>query len=238
MLEIKDISFAYGAAPVLSGLSLSADAGEVVAITGANGAGKTTLAKIAAGVFLPDAGDVKSNGTSCLDDPVRYRKSTGYMPEADRRAPGLTVKAFLKFRAGLKGERVARIRRRVLDTAVLCGIEDLLDEPMGALSRGNARRVALAEAVLMKPRNLILDDPFSGMDEAARSAAGAALAALRPHTAILLATHDFNAIANVATRTAVLAGGAIACDFRIAPGMDAATISARARTAVKTEDAK
>lgn len=228
MLTLKDIRFSYGGPPVLDGVSLSVQSGESVALVGANGAGKTTLARICAGVFLPDSGVLASNGVSAADSPVRYRKSVGYVPEADRRPCGFTVKAFLKFRAGLKGERAGRIRRRVLDTAVLCGIEDLLDEPADTLSRGNARRVALAEAVLARPRNLVLDDPFAGMDAQARAAAAATLAALRPHAAVLFATHDFEAVAAMATHVAVLAGGAIADFFRLSPGMGAKELSERA----------
>ncbi len=231
MIELRGISFSYGSAPVLRGVSFRAEAGEVVALAGANGAGKTTLLRIAAGVFLPDSGEVLSNGQSAAADPVRHRKSVGYMPEADILADDMTVKAFLKFRARLKGERVVRVRRRVLETAAVCGLGGMLDAPLNSLSRGNRRRAALADAVLMRPRHVLLDDPFAGLDPEGRASAAAAIAALRPHSAFVCAAHEFDAIAAVATRVVVLAGGVVADDFPVAPGMGAAEIRERAAAA-------
>ena len=231
MIELVHLSFSYGSEPVLRDVSLAADTGEAVALVGANGAGKTTLLRIAAGVFLPDSGAVLSNGTNAAADPVRHRRSIGYAPETDAPAEEGTVKSYLKFRARLKGERAARLRRRVLDIAKACGIVSMLDIPMALLSRGNARRVALAEAMMMRPRHLLLDDPFAGLDPSAREAAVRAIAAARRHSAVIFSAHEFDAAASAATRVAVLKNGTIADDFRVTPDMDAAAIRARALAA-------
>lgn len=235
MLELSHIAFSYGRNLVLRDVSLAVDTGEAVALAGANGTGKTTLLRIAAGIFLPDSGSVLSNGFNASGFPLRHRRSVGYAPESDIPAEECTVKSFLKYRASLKGERTARLRRRVLDVAALCGIEDVLDVPMPVLSRGNAKRVAIAEAMMMRPRHLLLDDPFASLDPPARERVARSIAESRSHSAVVFAVHEFDSAVAAATRVAVLKDGVIADDFPVASGMKAAEIAERVFRASKEE---
>ena len=110
MLEARDISFAYSRRPILDGATFPVASGEAVALVGANGAGKTTLMRVLAGLLFPMSGTLKTDGFDAFREPIRFRRQLGYLPESAPSEPGLTVKAYLKFRAKLTGEQVRRIR--------------------------------------------------------------------------------------------------------------------------------
>ena len=154
MLEARDISFAYSRRPILDGATFSVASGEAVALVGANGAGKTTLMRVLAGLLFPMSGTLKTDGFDAFREPIRFRRQLGYLPESAPSEPGLTVKAYLKFRAKLKGEQVRRIRHRVLEAMESCGLDELGETRIASLSNGQRRRVALADALLLRPRSV------------------------------------------------------------------------------------
>ena len=199
MLEVKHISFSWGRVPLLDDVSFTVAPGETVALVGANGAGKTTLLRILAGVCLPSSGTVVADAADLLRAPLRYRRLLGYLPESAAVEPGMTVKGYLKYRANLKGEIQKKIRHRVLEAMELCGLAARSDARVDNLSQGLRKRVALAEAILLRPRFLLLDD--------LRLAVGSILRSVSSFAATIVSGHELDELEELATKFFVLKDG-------------------------------
>ncbi len=209
MLEARDISFAYSRRPILDGATFSVASGEAVALVGANGAGKTTLMRVLAGLLFPMSGTLRADGFDALRETIRFRRQLGYLPESAPSEPGLTVKAYLKFRAKLKGEQVRRIRHRVLEAMASCGLDELGETRIASLSNGQRRRVALADALLLRPRFLLLDDLFAGIDPATRASLGKTLTSFAQFATIIVSGHELDELSRCTTRFLVLKDGRV-----------------------------
>ena len=146
----------------VDGLSLEVRGGEVFGLLGPNGSGKSTTIKMILGLLDPSGGSVKLFGKSPRS--VEARKRLGYRPELSYLHPFLTAKETLMYYAGLCGlnRKVAAERTRQLLEMV--GLKDVAKRPVGGFSKGMARRVALASALIGKPELLVLDEPTSGLD--------------------------------------------------------------------------
>ena len=175
MFEVRNLGFSYRRTTVLRDVSFVASPGEVVGIVGGNGVGKTTLMRLLATVIVPDGGAVLSDGVDAFEHPLRYRHQLGYLPEDPQPYEDMTVKEYLSYRAQLKGEPTKRVRRRLSEAAEMCRIENLLRSTIRNLSRGQKKRVALADALLLRPRVLLLDDFLAGLDLEMREVSGAIL---------------------------------------------------------------
>ena len=207
MLEVKHISFSWGRAPLLDDVSFTVAPGETVALAGANGAGKTTLLRILAGVCLPSSGTVVADAADMLRAPLRYRRLLGYLPESAAVEPGMTVKDYLKYRANLKGEMQKKIRHRVLEAMELCGLSARANTRVDNLSQGLRKRVALAEAILLRPRFLLLDDLLAGLDAETRLSVGRILRSVSSFAATIVSGHELDELEELATKFFVLKDG-------------------------------
>ena len=216
MLEVRNISFTYRRDKVLRDVSFVASPGEVVTIVGANGAGKTTLLKILATLQLPDSGTVMMDGVDAFARPLRYRRQLGYLPERIALYDDMSVKEYLRYRARLKGEPAKRVRRRVTEAVELCQIGDVLRTPIAALSAGQRKRVAIADAMILRPRVLLLDDFLSGLDGSMRSATGALLSSAVAFSSVIVTGHELEDLAKWTTRFLVLRDGVISASVETA----------------------
>ncbi len=204
MIEVKNISFSWGRKPILDDVSFTVSPNEITVLAGANGAGKTTLMKVIAGLSLPSSGTILADGFDIFTYPIRFRKALGYLPEASPVDPELTIKAYLKFRAKLKGEQSRKIRHRIQEAVELCGLEELIDTRISNLSLGQRKRVALADAILLRPRFLVLDDLFSGLDVATRASITGILSSVSSFSSVLVSGHELDEFAKFAKKFLVL----------------------------------
>lgn len=209
MVEVRNLAFSYGRRQVLRDVSFVVSPGEVVSIVGANGAGKTTILRILATLAVPDSGTVMVDGQDALARPLRYRRQIGYLPERVALYEDMTVKEFLSYRAALKGEPGKRVRRRVSESAEMCQISDLLRTTIRSLSAGLRKRVALADALLLRPRVLLLDDFLGGLDRDMRETAGEVLSNAAAFSSVVVTGHEHADFARWTTRFLVLRNGVI-----------------------------
>lgn len=209
MFEVRNISFAYAGRPVLRGVSFVVSPGETVAIVGANGSGKTTLLKILATLAQPEGGSVLVDGQDALAMPIRYRRLMGYMPESPALYEDMTVKGYLRFRAQLKGEPEKRIRRRVGESVEMCQLAPYLRHPIRSLSAGLKKRVALADAMLLRPRVLLLDDFLSGLDRDLRVSSESIITNIAAFAGVVVTGHEIADMSKWTTRFLVLRDGKI-----------------------------
>ena len=232
MLEVRNIAFSYNRKKVLRDVSFVASPGEVVTIVGANGAGKTTLMRILATLQLPDSGTVMMDGVDALARPLRYRRQLGYLPERIALYDDMTVKEYLRYRALLKGEPAKRVRRRVSESVELCQIGDILRERIGLLSAGQRKRVAIADAMILRPRVLLLDDFLSGLDGAMRAATGSLLSSAVAFSSVIVTGHELEDLAKWTTRFLVLHDGVLSASIEAA-GQDLPVLRERLDAAME-----
>ena len=232
MIEVRNLSFSYGRQKVLRDVSFVVSPGEVVSIVGANGAGKTTLLRILATLQLPDSGTVMMDGVDALAHPLRYRRQLGYLPERIALYDDMTVKEYLRYRALLKGEPAKRVRRRVSESVELCQIGDILRERIGVLSAGQRKRVAIADAMILRPRVLLLDDFLSGLDGAMRASTGSLLSSAVAFSSVIVTGHELEDLAKWTTRFLVLHDGVLSASIEAA-GQDLPVLRERLDAAME-----
>jgi iron(III) transport system ATP-binding protein len=213
-LVVTGLYKAFGDHPVLTGLDLEVPAGSLTAILGPSGSGKTTLLRVLAGFERADAGTVAIGG-SVVDGPGVYlapeRRKIGYVPQEGSLFPHLTVAANIGF--GLP----ARHRRgpatlELLDAVGLAGLGKRYPHQ---LSGGQQQRVALARALAIRPKIVLLDEPFASLDAHLRASVRADVQGLLAESGItgILVTHDQDEALSTADRVAVLRNGRIVqCD--------------------------
>lgn len=211
MFEVRNLALSYGDRLVLRDVSLVVSPGEIVSLIGANGAGKTTLLKVMATLLVPDSGQVIADGNDAFAHAVKFRRQVGYLPEKIALYEDMTVKEYLVYRSRLKGEADRRRRRRIAEACELCQIsETMLRTQIRCLSTGQAKRVALADALLLRPRILLLDDFLAGLDHSLRASAGELLANISSFSSVVVTGHELEDMAKWTTRFLVLDNGVIA----------------------------
>ena len=232
MIEIRNLAFSYRRQKVLRDVSFVVSPGEVVSVVGANGAGKTTLLKILATLQLPDTGTVLVDGQDALARPLRYRRQLGYLPERIALYDDMTVREYLRYRAILKGEPSKRVRRRVSEAVEICQIGNILRTPIASLSAGLKKRVAIADAMILRPRILLLDDFLSGLDHSMRETAGTILSNVVAFSSVIVTGHELDDFARWTTRFLVLRDGVISASVDTA-GLDLPTLRERLGAALE-----
>jgi zinc transport system ATP-binding protein len=206
IIEIKGLSFAYGALPVLEDVHLRVSAGELLGIVGPNAGGKSTLLKLILGLLRPQAGRIRVLGQT----PKRARRRIGYVPQYpgfSRDFPISVEEVVLMGRFGL-GLRVGPWTRadRSAAAAALDEVEalDLRGRQIGTLSGGQLQRVLLARALVGEPRLLILDEPTANIDQRLEGEIFELLAVLKRRLTIVVVSHDIAFISAYVTRVACL----------------------------------
>lgn len=234
MFEVRNLAFSYHQKDVLKDVSFVTSPGEVVSIVGGNGAGKTTLLRVLSTLAIPDSGLVLSDGLNAFENPLRYRRQLGYLPENPALYEDLRVRDYLVYRASLKGEPSKRVRRRVNEAIEMCRISSIERMLIRNLSNGLKRRVALADAILLRPRVLLLDDFLAGLDSSLRETAGEILSEAAAFSAVIVTGHELADFVRWTTRFLVLRDGAISSVIASA-GVDPVELESRVRSALRGE---
>jgi ABC-2 type transport system ATP-binding protein len=215
MLEVNHITFSYGNHAVLDDVTFDVAPGEIVALTGANGAGKTTLLRLLACLLMQDSGTIRLDTVDPLVRPVKYRRGIGYLSEHCPLYSEMTVEGYLTYRVKLKGERSLRVRRRVSETLEQCGLDEARKTRVRLLSHGYRKRLGLADALIMHPKLLLLDDPLAGLDMPHRKKTAAVLTAASARAAVVLAGHEIQEMLEWCTRFIVLYRGRVTGLYRV-----------------------
>lgn len=209
---VQDVSRFFGRRRALSHVSLEARGGEVIGLLGPNGAGKSTLLSILATLLTPSAGSVRYGGQTAAELGAALRARLGFLSHDLHLYPELTARENLEFFARLYGVASPRDRvARALDHAQL---EERADDPVAGYSRGMRQRLALERTLVHEPGLVLLDEPFTGLDDHSSERLKDRLRALRSSGAIvMLATHDLDLVADLLDRAAIFREGRlISCE--------------------------
>ena len=161
MIEIENLTSAYGKKKVLQGISLNAERGECIGIVGPNGCGKSTLLSVMAGVLKPLSGRLYYYGKNALENRVVFQKMTGYVPQENPLMPELSVYDNLRLWYPDKEELAKELEEGFLQ---ILGIPSFLKVPVSKLSGGMKKRVSIGIALSGMPPVLILDEPSAALD--------------------------------------------------------------------------
>jgi ABC-2 type transport system ATP-binding protein len=216
MIDARAVSRNYGSRAALTDVTFSVERGAIVGFLGPNGAGKTTTMRILTGFLPATSGDVRVAGFDVFQDPYEVKRRVGYLAETPPLYPELTVGAYLRFIAELRGyagrERLARAGR-AMDRVGLLGWEGRV---LGTLSKGYKQRVGLAQAILHDPDVLILDEPTSGLDPGQVAGIRDLVRSLAGTHTVLLSTHVLSEVEAMCPRAIVISGGKIRADGLLA----------------------
>ena len=211
MLKIEKLSVAYGESLILRDVDLEVEAGKVVCLMGRNGVGKTTLLKSVMGLLRPRAGHVYFDGTDLTRaaPDVRARAGIGYVPQGREIFPQLTVLENLQVGMLANPERPRGVPGEVFD--YFPALKTMLSRRGGVLSGGQQQQLAIARALVAKPRLLILDEPTEGIQPSIIALIGHVLQALKQagRVAVLLVEQYFEFATKLADGYYVMEKGSI-----------------------------
>ncbi|MBP7907763.1 MAG: ABC transporter ATP-binding protein [Proteocatella sp.] len=190
-LFLTDINVELGKKHILKNVSLEVKTGQLISLLGSSGCGKSTLLKTVAGIIEPSSGDVLIDGKSVLGVPV-HRRGAVIVFQDLRLFPHMTVAENVEFAlkmSGMKKQQYREIAREQLEKVRLEGLED---RRISQISGGQMQRVALARAFAVRPSVMLLDEPFSSLDEELRLEMGNLLLELQRESELttVLVTHD------------------------------------------------
>ncbi|AWN16322.1 ABC transporter ATP-binding protein [Salinisphaera sp. LB1] len=240
LLSAQGLARDYGGRRVVADIELRLAAGDVLGVLGPNGAGKTTILRMLAGTLAPSAGRVAIAGADLADNPRAAKRHLGYLPERPPVYPELTVDEYLRFAARLHGLPRARRAAAIEAAKIDCGLTDVGRRLIGALSKGYAQRVGLAQAIVHRPDVLILDEPTAGLDPSQLIGVRALIGRLSREHSVIISSHILGEIQAVASHIVIVDRGRLALsasraelaadaswlEIGLAHGPDAATLAA------------
>jgi ABC-2 type transport system ATP-binding protein len=212
MIEVNRLVRRYGDFAAVDDVSFSITPGEVVGLLGHNGAGKTTIMKMLTGYIEPSQGKVLVDGIDVQIDPLGVQAQMGYLPESLPVYPELTVADYLVHAAQLRG---LSPEDAVPPALAATQMADKAFDRIDTLSRGYKQRLGVAQAILHKPRFLILDEPSNGLDPNQIQHMRALIRRLSEQATILLSTHIMQEVEAVCDRVLIVRNGKLVVDERL-----------------------
>jgi ABC-2 type transport system ATP-binding protein len=211
-IEARHLTKGYGPFVAVSGLTFEIPSGQVVAVFGPPGAGKTTAVRLMTAFTAPSAGAAFICGFDVQEERLHAISRLGYVPESGQRYPDLTPMQLLRYCGEARNMDRGAFKRRLQDVIAQCGIGDVVERPVGTISKGLQRRVSLAQALLPDPDVLIMDEPMAGIEGVHTRAFREQLRTLRGHKAVLLTTTSLSELDAVVDRVLVLHLGRVMFD--------------------------
>jgi zinc/manganese transport system ATP-binding protein len=215
VVSARDLGAAYRREPVWTGATFDVSPGEFVGVLGPNGAGKSTLLRLIIGLLRPSAGTLRVLGAT----PRRGNPAIGYVPQRRPMDPEARLAGTEFVRLGVTGHRWGtgipgrhpEIDRAVADAVEAVGAGAFADHPIGTLSGGELQRLMLAEAMVSRPRLLLLDEPLASLDVGNQVNVASLVANLARTRgiAVLLIAHDVNPLLGVLDRVMYIARGKV-----------------------------
>ncbi len=208
MLTIENLTKTYGEKIAVDDLSVHIAPGEICGFIGHNGAGKTTTLKTCCGILQFDKGTILIDGKSITDDPIACKQQLAYIPDNPDLYDFMTGMKYLNFVADIYGVSAADRQARIQQYGEMLGMTDDLMLPISACSHGMKQKVALIGALLHKPRLILMDEPFVGLDPVASHQLKQVMAQhCAEGGAIFFSTHVLEVAEKLCHKVAIIKGG-------------------------------
>ena len=215
MISVRNVSKSYGEVQALKGVDFEVAEGEIVGLLGPNGAGKSTTIKILTGYLHPDSGSVEIDGLDVITRTKEVQARIGYLPENTPLYPNLSVQAYLKLMADLRSLPQDEQPALISEALAATGLVDHRARLIGHLSKGLRQRVGLAQAILHKPKLLILDEPTIGLDPTQVVEIRNLIKRLAHRSTILFSSHILSEVEAVCDRVVIIMNGEVKTAARL-----------------------
>jgi ABC-2 type transport system ATP-binding protein len=212
MIKVENLSKHYGAARAVDGISFEVHKGEVLGFLGPNGAGKSTTMKILTCFIAPTSGTAHVGGFDVRESSLEVRRLVGYLPEDTPLYQDLTTLEFLEFAAALRQVEPERRKSRVRGIVEACSLFEVLEKPIGELSKGYRQRVGLAQAMIHDPPILIMDEPTSGLDPNQIVEIRGLIKEIGKEKTVILSTHILPEVQATCGRVLIIHEGKLVAD--------------------------
>jgi len=212
MIEVKNLEKVFGNYSAVSNVSFTVNRGEVLGFLGPNGAGKSTTMKMITGFLNPSSGTAVICGNDVLKNPLKVKKSIGYLPEGAPAYGDMTAMTFLSFIADIRGFSGEEKKRRINHVIEITHLEKILNQSIETLSKGFKRRVGIAQAILHDPEVLIMDEPTDGLDPNQKHEVRALIQKMAQDKAIIISTHILEEVNAICNRAIIIAQGKLLFD--------------------------
>lgn len=209
MIEVENLTKRYGPTLAVSNISFNVQEGEILGFLGPNGAGKTTTMRIITGFLSASSGRVRVSGFDVAEQPLEVKKRIGYLPENPPVYPDMTVNEYLAFVGRIKGVPRSDLKKRIGEVSEKCAVANVANRQIGKLSKGYRQRVGLAQALMVNPDVLILDEPTAGLDPKQIIETRELIKGLAGHHTVILSTHILPEVSRTCQRVVVINQGKV-----------------------------
>ena len=213
MIRAQGLSKSFGKVHAVDNISFDAEDGKITALLGPNGAGKSTTLRMLYTVLKPDAGLALIDGVDNQADLQAARRKLGVLPHSAGLYPHLTALENIRYYGRLSGLENPELERRVTELSAVLDLGPIANRHAKGFSQGERTRVALARALVHRPKNLLLDEPSNGLDVMATRSLRKLLLQLRDQGhCILLSSHIMQEVAALADQIVIIAHGRVVAD--------------------------
>jgi sodium transport system ATP-binding protein len=210
MIEVEGISKHFGKVVALDDVSFTAEDGRITGLLGPNGAGKSTCLRVLYTVLKPETGTARVNGIDVIEHPLWARRELGVLPHGAGLYPQLTTRENIAYFGRLHGLTGHALHARVDRLIRLLELDEIADRRAKGFSQGERTKVALARALVHRPRHLLLDEPTSGLDVMATLSLRRWLKELKDRgQCIVLSSHIMQEVAALCDDLVIMAHGRI-----------------------------
>lgn len=209
MIEVRNLSKFYGSRCAVDKISFSVAEGEIVGFLGPNGAGKTTTIRVLTCFHPADDGSATVAGHDVFNRSMEVRRHVGYLPESVPLYPEMRVREYLQFRGKIRGLGREARQSSIVRVTERCWLTEVIDRPIGQLSKGYRQRVGLADALIHNPKVLILDEPTVGLDPSQVRETRSLIRELAQDHTVMLSSHILPEVEATCKRIIIINRGRI-----------------------------
>nr|WP_321467545.1 ATP-binding cassette domain-containing protein [uncultured Desulfobulbus sp.] len=215
MITVEHLTRTYDAVKAVDDVSFTIGMGEIVGLLGHNGAGKTTIMKMITGFLEPSGGSITVDGLDLQSNRRKIQQLIGYLPENCPVYPEMTVAGYLQYIASLHGVAPDRMGPLLVDSLKRTGLMDRASQMIGTLSRGYRQRVGVAQAILHRPKIIILDEPTNGLDPTQIQHMRRLIQELAQDATLIISTHILQEVQAVCDRVIIIQHGKKVVDAKL-----------------------
>ncbi|MBE0368638.1 MULTISPECIES: ABC transporter ATP-binding protein [Pseudoalteromonas] len=213
MISVNNLTKKIGSVNALNGLSFSAQNGKITGLLGPNGAGKTTCLRTVFGLLKADSGNTEIDGIDVAKDPMQAKQQLGLFPDPCGLYERLTPREYVEFFAQLSGMDIDGAKEATTDVLSKLKMEDIADRRCQGFSQGQHMKTALAQAIVHKPTNIILDEPTRGLDVMSTRILRDLLQMLKEQGhCVLFSSHVMQEVAALCDHVVVMAKGKVVAE--------------------------
>jgi ABC-2 type transport system ATP-binding protein len=212
MIQVEGLTKYYGDLCAVDHISLDIQRGEILGLLGPNGAGKTTVLRMLTGFLRPTEGNVRVKDYAIDEKLLEIKRLIGYLPESAPLYRDMLVYDYLRYVADIREIEAKTKFARIRNMAELCGLNNVMHQPIGELSKGYNQRVGLAHAMMNDPEILILDEPTSGLDPNQIAEIRDIIRRIGKEKTIIISTHILSEAEATCNRVVIINRGKIVAD--------------------------